>query len=145
MQARLVALFVAVALAGCASGPGIKNRSVARGVLIGLAVATAGAAIGSAVVSQRKEDDLRKEIETTTLTGRQFAERDAQGMRWNRIARASAFASGLAVVGLLVLWEMSVGDRIQNGPLPETPPAAATLRLPPPSAALPAQSWATAR
>jgi hypothetical protein len=154
MRARTVALFVSVAMASaCSSGPGVKNRSAARNILAALVVVAGAGAVGAAAVSENKEQSLRDDVKAGTLTGRQFAERDTEGQHWNRAARASAFVAGLGVVGLGILWEMSIGDRIQNGPIdapaapqallpaPVAPPVAPWPAAPP----APAQSWATAR
>ena len=115
-----IGLVVTLLAAGCGSGPGVRNRSVAKGLLVALTLAAAGGAVGSAVLSERKEKSLRDDVEMGLVSGRQFADRDAEGKRWNRTARASVLVGGLAIVGLVIAWQMGLGDRYQFGP-PEQP------------------------
>ncbi len=125
MRTTCVVLACFLPVAGCASGrvAGMPNRSAARNVLIGVALGTAAIAIGSAVAGNSVESKLRDDLQAGNLSGREFADRDAEGRRWNRVARASAFASGIAVIGIGVVWEASLGDRRQEpGPgLQSTP------------------------
>lgn len=137
MRAPVLVLVVALG-SGCATSganrtgsDGLSGRKIAAGVLIGVAVASAGMATFAMTKGNRIERDLRDDLATGTLTGRQFAERDADGLRWNRVARASGFVGGLSLIGLGILWEMAIGDRAAS--------AAA------PSAAPQPQSWATAK
>jgi hypothetical protein len=106
--------------AGCGSGPGVRNRSVAKGLLVALAVAAAGGTAAAVVLSQNKEKSLRDDVQMGLVSGREFADRDAEGKRWNRVGRASVLVGGLAIVGLVIAWQMGLGDRYQFGP-PETP------------------------
>jgi hypothetical protein len=140
MRARATALLVVLVMAsaGCGnSGAGVRNRSLATGLLIGLFAVAAGSTAATAVMGNNKEKALREDVEAGKLDGRQFAERDAEGKRWNRAARASVFVGGLALVGLVLVGEMRLADRNQLGPIepaegkpiipglePESPPAA---------------------
>lgn len=119
---RLTAsLLVALLAAGCASTGqgGRSDRSLARNVLIGVAAGSAALAVGAAVAGENVESRLRRDYEAGAVSGREFAGRDAEGKRWNRVARASGFVTGLSIIGLGILWEMSIGDRIQRGPREE--------------------------
>jgi hypothetical protein len=117
----LVALLGALS-AGCGTGKGRPSRGIAVGLLVGLTAAAAGGTIYAANVSSKKEKELRDEVQAGTLSGRQFAEKDEQGQKWNRAARASAFVGVLGVVGLIIVGEMMLADGNQYGPL--EPPAA---------------------
>ncbi len=119
---RVAALWVVVSLlaAGCASGPGVRSRALAKGLLLGLVAAAAGGAVGAAVISDQKEQQLREDVQAGGVTGTEFASRDLEGRRWNRAARASIFVGGVALVGLLIASTMGLGDRYQYGP-PEHP------------------------
>jgi hypothetical protein len=110
-RAFTAGLAFAVTLSAALSGGCGSSRATARAVLVGVALVAGGAAIGSTVISSNKEDSLRADAQTGSLSGRAFADRDAEGQRWNRAARASTFVAGIALVGLGVLWEMSLGDR----------------------------------
>jgi hypothetical protein len=130
--AATVAL-VALLAGGCASGPGVKSRALAKGLLLALAAGAAGTAAGAAVTSNKKEAALRDDLAMGTVTGRDFATRDAEGQRWNRAARGAVFVGGLAVVALVITWQMGLADRYQFGPgerpstapiYPGAPPAA---------------------
>jgi hypothetical protein len=116
----LVALLGALS-AGCGTSKGRPSRGIAIGLLVGLTAAAAGGTIYAASVSDKKEKDLRDDVQTGNLSGRQFAERDEQGQKWNRAARASAFVGVLGVVGLIIVGEMMLADRNQYGPT--EPPA----------------------
>jgi hypothetical protein len=134
MRRTAVVLAAITALAG---GCGTGGHSFARNVLIGVAVISAGAAVGAAVVSDNKKTSLANDAEAGGLSGRQFADRDREGTHWNRAARASAFACGLSLVGLALLWEMRLGERAAAG---DNAASASVVPLPAPN-----QSWATAR
>jgi hypothetical protein len=116
---RTLGLFVVFALgsAGC----GTSHHTAARNVLIALTVASAAVAVGAAVKSRSIRDDLRREVDAGTLSGREFADRDATGTRWNRVARASGFGAGVFLLGVGALWEASLGDKIEKGPREWTP------------------------
>jgi hypothetical protein len=126
----LLVLLAAVATGGCGTAGRQGERAVARTLLVGAMIAAGGTAAGAAVVSGNKESDLRALANAGSLTGRQFAERDSEGQRWNRIARGSAFVAGLAVVGLAILWEMTAGERALEATAP-APPGTAVARTPP--------------
>ncbi len=135
---RAMAVVVALMLfAGCGSG---SNRKTARNVLIGFVVVSAVAAVGTAVVGHGVEKDLRRDYEAGGLAGRQFADKDADGERWNRWSRASLFVTGLSVIGLGIMWEMSEGARLQTGPREKTPGDDKSLIFP-----VPAHSSAAAK
>jgi hypothetical protein len=146
MRALSCALALAL-LSGCASN-GMPNRTAAKVVLGALVVGTASLAVAAAVKGNALEKDLRADVQNSTLTGRDFAKRDDEGRRWNRIGRASTFVCGLSLLGLAIVWEMGVGDRYQIGPReapaaqPVLPPAAS---LPVPGARAAAQRSATPR
>jgi hypothetical protein len=142
---RLAASFLVVSLlaAGCAGGPGVRSRAVAKGLLIALTVAAAGGAAGAAVMGNNQEKKLRDDVQAGAVDGRAFGERDAEGKRWNRAARASVFVGGLALVGLVIASQMGLGDRYQYGPqeraasppiypTPPAGPAPASPRAPTP-------------
>lgn len=157
--ALIVGFVFAAASAGCASssgqgGSGKPSRAVARTILAAVALGTAGLAVGAALKSDQIEKDLRAELQSRELTGREFASRDAAGERWNRIARASTFVSAIAVIGFGITFEMASGDRIRHTPTPEgptqllPPPPPAPVPPPPASALTPAAAFqrsATAR
>jgi hypothetical protein len=113
-----VVLAFACSASGCASSSG---RTVARNVLIALAVGSAAVAVGSAVKSHGIEQDLQRDVNAGTVSGRDYVSRDQAGARWNRIARASAFGTALFVTGLAVVWETSASAHIQNSPAEKTP------------------------
>jgi hypothetical protein len=119
---RLAALGLVLALVGggCARGPGVRSRGVAKGILIALTAAAAGGAAGAAAIGNNKEKELRDDLAVGGITGREFADRDLEGRRWNRAARGAAFLGGLALVGLVVVTQMGISDRYQYGP-PEQP------------------------
>lgn len=140
-SALLVGLAFSVASVGCASttrqasgGEQPPSYAAARTVLVALALGTAGLAVGAALKGEQVEKDLRAESQSRELTGREFASRDAEGQRWNRIARASTFASALAVIGLGITFEMGSGDRIRYTPTPEGPKEVLPPPPPPPAA-----------
>jgi hypothetical protein len=133
MRAVLWVLAPLFLLMGCAS-EGAKGRSSARHLLLGLAAASAAGVVGAAVISDQKEKSLQQDVQAGTLTGRQFADRDAEGRRWNRIGRASAFVGVLSLVGLGILWQMDIADRVQEAATEPTPGGDAVPLLPPPGA-----------
>ncbi len=110
---------------GCASTgtrpDGTPDRSTARNVLIGIALGTVAIAAGAAIAGQATEKSLREDLGSDKVTGPEYTDRNATGVRWNRIARAGLFGTGIAAVGLFVLHEMSQGDRIQSGAKERTP------------------------
>jgi hypothetical protein len=132
---RLAALAVlgAFLVAGCSSAPGVRNRPLAKGLLLALTAVAAGGVVGAAVMSDKQEKSLRDDVAAGAVSGRDFARRDAEGMRWNRAARASAFVGGLALVGLVITWQMGLADRYQLGPAeqPVSPPIYPTGSPPP--------------
>lgn len=143
-------LILALLAGGCASNSGLPRRTVPKVILGALVLGGAALAVSAAIKSDGIEKDLREDYARGGLSGRDFADRDAEGERWNRIGRASAFVSGLSLLGLGILWEMSLSDRAGRdaveapanaGPpiFPLSPPAA--LALPP----LPAQMSTAAR
>jgi hypothetical protein len=149
MHLKATALLVVLALsAGCGNArTGVRSRTLATGLLIGLFVVAAGSTAATAVVANDKEKKLREDVEAHRLTGHQFAERDAEGKRWNRASRASVFVGGLALVGLVLVGELRASDRNMYGPVEpakstpiipgewrDTPPAAALPGLTPPGA-----------
>ena len=124
---------------GCGSSGTGRGRKVAAGVLLGLAAVAGGGAVAAGVASNNKEKELREDLEAGTVDGSEFAARDQSGVRWNRAARASAFVAGLAVVGLVVVWEMGLSAERQYGPaeqptlgplLPTGNPPAAAVAIP---------------
>ena len=123
MRTRIVALLVMTSLSAAACGNGQtggKARAVTAGVLGALAV---GAGAGAAVAARKSSDhekDLTEAVAAGRLTGREFTDRDAEGKRWNRLARGAVFVSGLAVVGMILVWETGLGASYQYGPA-ETP------------------------
>jgi hypothetical protein len=130
---RVVTAGLALALCAALAGGCGSSRATARAVLVGVALIAGGTAIGSAVVSSNKEDSLRNDAQTGSLSGRAFADRDSEGQRWNRAARASVFVAGLALVGLGISWEMGLGDHAMAEPSASLPPAAGL----PPAGGLP--------
>jgi hypothetical protein len=94
---------------GCASG-----RTAGKVVLGALVVGSAALAISAAVKSNSIESQLRDDYRTRDITGMEFAKRDSEGQRWNRIGRAATFVGGLSLLGLGVIWEMSLNDRAAN-------------------------------
>jgi hypothetical protein len=133
-------LMVALLAGGCSSSPGVRSRSLAKGLLVTLALAATAGAAGAAVVSQNREKSLRDDVEMGLVSGREFADRDAEGKRWNRLGRGSVLVGGLAIVGLVIAWQMGLGDHYQFGPL--EPPAPA---VPPPRPAAPSSAGPNAR
>jgi hypothetical protein len=123
----------------------LPRRTAPKVILGALIVGSAALAVGAAVKSRSIENDLANDYKTREISGSEFANRDAQGQRWNRIARASSFVGAVSVLGLGVLWEMSLNDQATVEPTktnaaPIFPPAAMTLpRLP-----LPAQTQMSA-
>jgi hypothetical protein len=127
---------LAFALAGCGTA---SNRAAAKTVLLALTVGTAAVAVGAAVKSGSIKDDLQKDVDAGNLTARQFIDRDADGNHWNRVSRAAAFGSAVFLLGVLAVWEMGAGDRVQYGPREWTPADDPRPILPP------TQSRASAR
>jgi hypothetical protein len=120
---------------GCASG-----RTAGKVVLGALVVGGAGLAVGAGLKSDSLETKLAADYRTREITGKEFADRDSEGQRWNRIARSATFVGALALLGLGVLWEMSLGDRAQSepakpNPAPIFPLPAAQMQLPAPAPA----------
>ena len=109
----------------------MRSRSLAKGLLLALTAAAAGGAAGAAVMSDNKEKSLRDDLAAGSVTGRDFAERDAEGMRWNRAARASVLIGGLAIVGLVITWQMGLADRYQLGPAEQPTVPGSRRRLSP--------------
>jgi hypothetical protein len=144
MRALCCGLALAVLSGACASSNGLPNRTAAK-VVLGAVVLGAAALAGVAAAKGNSiEKDLRTDLQGGALSGRDFASRDDDGRRWNRIARASAFVSGVALIGFGIVWEMGIGDRFQYGPtetggiptvspIPAGPPPSPT----PPISALP--------
>jgi hypothetical protein len=127
--------------AGCGSAQGGRARGVAAGVLGGLAVLAGAGAVGASRISEDKEKKLADDLAARPLTGAEYADRDAEGKRWNRAARGAVFVSGLALVGMILVWESSLGAGHQFGPVekPSSPrliPGAAPDPASPPSALL---------
>jgi hypothetical protein len=109
---RALACGLVILLAGgCASG-----RTAGKVVLGALVVGGAALAIGAAVKSNSIEKNLNDDYRGQTITGMQFADRDSDGQRWNRIGRAAAFVGGLSLLGLGVIWEMQLADKAQSEP-----------------------------
>src|SRR4029079_13430995 len=107
---RALACGLVILLAGgCASG-----RTAGKVVLGALVVGGAALAIGAAVKSSSIEKNLNNDYRGQPITGMQFAERDSDGQRWNRIGRAAAFVGGLSLLGLGVIWEMELADHGQR-------------------------------
>jgi hypothetical protein len=114
---------------GCASG-----RTAGKVVLGALVVGSAALAVGAAMKGNSIQSKLNDDYHSREITGMEFASRDSEGQRWNRIGRAATFVGGLSVLGLGVIWEMQQGDRAQAeptaplpGPLLPVPSAAGTL------------------
>jgi hypothetical protein len=127
---------VLMLVAGCATNGSLPRRTAPKVILGVLMVGSAALAVGAAIKSHSIENDLANDYKQREISGREFASRDSQGQRWNRIGRASAFVSGLSLLGLGVLWEMSKADEAQTEPSQpnQTPlfplPAAMTLPRP---------------
>jgi hypothetical protein len=126
---------------GCASSGNLPKRTWPKVVLGALVLGGAAVGIAAGVKGDNIEEELADDIRQREVSGREFASRDSDGERWNRIARASAFVSGLSLLALGILWEMSLADRaeagldrppVQQGPIFPVP--AAALKLPPPGA-----------
>jgi hypothetical protein len=121
---------------GCASNEPLPHRTLPKVILGAVVVGAAGLAVGAAVKSRSIENSLANDYKARDISGSEFADRDSQGQRWNRIGRASAFVSGVALLGLGVLWEMSLSDHAQVEPTPidKAPifpaPTALTVPLP---------------
>jgi hypothetical protein len=118
--------------AGCASG-----RTAGKVVLGALVVGSAALAVGAAVKSNSIESKLADDYRTREITGSEFAKRDSDGQRWNRIGRAATFVGALSLLGLGVIWEMSMGDEARAQPArpdatPIFPLPAAQLQRPAP-------------
>jgi hypothetical protein len=128
-------------LGGCATG----TRTAPKVILGALVVGSAALAIGAAVKSDSIESKLRDDYASREISGSEFASRDRQGQRWNRISRASTFVGALSLLGLGIIWEMSVLDEAERPPakpdptpiFPVAPTGAVSLR--------PGQMSATAR
>jgi hypothetical protein len=137
---------MALLIGGCSRAPGVRSRGLARGILLAVAAAAAGGAVGAAVISDKKEKTLRDDLAGGSLNGRTFAVRDDEGKRWNRMGRASVLVGGLAVVGLVITWQMGLADHYQYGPAesPKNPPIF-PAGAPGAAAPRPPQSWARAR
>jgi hypothetical protein len=137
----LISLVAVLALlsAGCGTGKGRPSRGLAVGLLIGLTAVAGGATVYAAHKSEQKEKDLRNDVQSGNLSGRQFAERDDEGQKWNRTARATAFVGVLGVVGLIIVGEMMLADRNQYGPIepPASKPIIPGQNPEPPAAKLP--------
>jgi hypothetical protein len=115
---RIAALAIVAVLlaAGCASKPGVRSRTLAKGLLLAVTAAAAGGAAGAAVMSEKQEQRLRDDLAAGSVTGRDFAKQDAEGLRWNRVGRASVLVGSLALVGLVITWQMGLADAYQLGP-----------------------------
>jgi hypothetical protein len=129
MRALCLGLVVLFA-SGCASG-----RTAGKVILGALVVGSAGLATGAALKSDSIEKKLADDYRDREITGKEFADRDSEGQRWNRISRAATFVGALSVLGLVVIWEMSTGDKAQSEPAkpnmaPIFPVPAAQLSLP---------------
>ena len=116
---------------GCARGPAVRRlrdgqgapqRGLAAGLLAGVTAVAGGGTVDAARMSEQQgEGAARRRGRPGSLTGREFAERDAEGQRWNRAARASVFVGGLALGRPgASSGEMRLADRYQYGP-PEPP------------------------
>lgn len=110
MRALSLTMALGLLLAGCASGD-LPRRTAPKVILGALVVGGAALAVVAAVKGNAIEKELRQDYAGGNLSGRDFGARDADGERWNRIGRASAFVGGLSLLGLGVLWEMSLSDR----------------------------------
>ena len=114
---RALACGLVILLAGgCASG-----RTAGKVVLGALVVGSAALAVGAAVKSNSIESKLADDYRTREITGSEFAKRDSDGQRWNRIGRAAAFVGGLSLLGLGVIWEMQLGDQARSEPAQPVP------------------------
>src|SRR4030095_3124403 len=96
---------------GCASG-----RTAGKVVLGALVVGSAALAVGAAVKGNSIESKLGDHYRHAELTGMEFTTRDSEGQRWNRIGRAATFVGALSLLGLGVIWEMSMGDDARSEP-----------------------------
>jgi hypothetical protein len=117
MRPLCVALSLLV-VGGCAStsdgGSSHASRAVPTAILSALVVGSAALAVGAALKSKDVGRKLDDDLQRGALDGRAFIDRDAEGKRWNRIARASAFFGGLAVIGLGIVWEIHQSDRLEQ-------------------------------
>jgi hypothetical protein len=101
---------------GCASG-----RTAGKVVLGALVVGSAALAVSAAVKSNSIESKLNDDYRNRPITGMEFADRDSDGERWNRIGRAATFVGALSLLGLGVIWEMSLADRAGTEPARPVP------------------------
>jgi len=109
---RALACGLVILLAGgCASG-----RTAGKVVLGALVVGSAALAVSAAVKSNSIESKLNDDYRNRAITGMEFAQRDSDGQRWNRIGRAATFVGALSLLGLGVIWEMSLADRAGTEP-----------------------------
>jgi hypothetical protein len=114
---RALACGLVILLAGgCASG-----RTAGKVVLGALVVGSAALAVSAAVKSNSIESKLNDDYRNRAITGMEFAQRDSDGQRWNRIGRAATFVGGLSLLGLGVIWEMSLSDRAGSEPAQPAP------------------------
>ena len=153
-----LALVAALLSAGCSSAPGVRSRSLAKGLLLAADGGRRRRGGGAAVdLGQAR----RRACATTSPPGSSAAASSPSGTpkatRWNRAARAAVLVGGLALVGLVITWQMGLADRYQSArrSSPErcrrsTRRVRPTVR--PPSARPPGgqvtaapQSWAEAR
>ena len=102
---------VILLLGGCASG-----RTAGKVVLGALVVGSAALAVGAAMKGNNIQSKLGDDYRQREITGMEFATRDSEGQRWNRIGRAATFVGALSLLGLGVIWEMSQGDQAQSEP-----------------------------
>jgi hypothetical protein len=116
---------------GCASG-----RTAGKVVLGALVVGSAALAVGAAVKGKDVQNKLADDYRQRDVTGMEFATRDSEGQRWNRIGRAATFVGALSLLGLGVIWEMQLNDQAQSEP----PKPQMAPMFPVPSARLPLPS-----
>ncbi len=155
MRATSLLLILALGSGACASGGSSSSgRDTVKKVLIGIAVGSAALAIGSAVGGHAAQNSLQDDLVSKPLSGSDYVSADEAGIRWNRMARASLFVSGLSLIGMGVLWEAGVGDAIRQGsiehrpagnekPIFPVPGASSSGRVPTVSGL--GYSWATAK
>jgi hypothetical protein len=125
---------VLLLVSGCASNGTMSSRTVPKVILGALVLGSAAVAIGAAVKGDAIETKLANDYKQRDIPGPEFASRDSDGRRWNRIGRAATFIGGLSLLGLGVIWEMSLGDRAESR---ASQPANPAPIFPVPSAALP--------